>query len=972
VIISYPAPQKFGGGIVTTSGSNVIHTFQTSGTLAPLSSLTAQYLIVAGGGGSSGYYSAGGGAGGLLSGSGLTIDTNSTYLVTVGAGGVGVTYAVVAGQGGNSAFSMVTTTAIGGGVGATSGASAGSALNGGSGGGAIYNAATTNGTGTSGQGNAGGIVTNFAALAVGGGGGGAGAVGGNANAGVAGNGGNGIASSISGTSTYYAGGGGGGCEASATPGSGGLGGGGAGHGSTASGGNGGSGTANTGGGGGGTGYAPSGTNVGGSGGSGIVIISYPGSTQQMAGGTVTISGGNVIHTFTSSGYLTPLKLVNNSLRLRGSTTSAYLNRTPSVSGNTQKWTWSGWFKGTNSSTNINTLFSASTSSSNYARLGFYNKYFWFINYNGGNSINLSTNNISFADPAAWYHVVVSVDTTQATSTNRVLIYINGVQIPSSLFVNNTYPSQNFNTLINSNILHQVGTSADYSSNYLDGYLTELNYIDGQQLTPNSFGTFNSYGVWQPITYGGSYGTNGFYLPFNKIDNSITIGYDQSPNGNHFTSSGISVLATNPTITTITSSQSWTAPAGVTAINYLLVGGGGGGGSDNQWGTGGYGGNGGYVQYYSTTVTPGQSYSLVVGNGGSAAGSGGAGGTGGTTSGFGNSVSGGGGGAGVNTNNRRTGVGGYGASVNAYNSYNGGNGAYYPTTANYYAGGGGGRSIGGTAGIGGLGGGGNFQIAGTPNTGGGGGAGGGEGGYAGGSGVIIISYGTATPVAANTTVGNVQDSMLDVPTLTNANTANYCTYNPLNRSPGLSGYITDGNLNVSNAGVGASWNGGISGTIGVSTGKWYYECYPTGHTTNSAGVVGWAQATIPMTTDQSAYNSQVGGFFIRNDVAGGNQQYLNFSTNTIISASAYANEILGIAVDFTSGKFWVSKNGAWITGDPGAGTTPLFTFTPSGYYLPYVAAIRSDIATNTYPINFGQQPFQYTVPNGFLALNTYNI
>ena len=88
VIISYAAPQQFGGGVVTLVVGNVIHTFNTSGTLTPLSSLSADYLIVAGGGSGAGYVGAGG-AGGLLSGSGLVIDTNSTYLVTVGAGASG-------------------------------------------------------------------------------------------------------------------------------------------------------------------------------------------------------------------------------------------------------------------------------------------------------------------------------------------------------------------------------------------------------------------------------------------------------------------------------------------------------------------------------------------------------------------------------------------------------------------------------------------------------------------------------------------------------------------------------------------------------------------------------------------------------------------------------------------------------------------------------------------------------------------
>jgi hypothetical protein len=71
-------------------------------------------------------------------------------------------------------------------------------------------------------------------------------------------------------------------------------------------------------------------------------------------------------------------------------------------------------------------------------------------------------------------------------------------------------------------LHYISTGYSGAFEYLDENLTEINFIDGQALTPNSFGTFNSYGVWQPITYGGSYGTNGFYLPF-KTNASSYVG-----------------------------------------------------------------------------------------------------------------------------------------------------------------------------------------------------------------------------------------------------------------------------------------------------------------------------------------------------------------------------------------------------------------------------------------------------------------
>jgi hypothetical protein len=558
VIISYPSPQKFGGGVVTSSGGNTIHTFTTSGTLSPLSSLTASYLIVAGGGGGS---IGGGGAGGLLTGSGVTIDTNSTYLVTVGAGGAGATTDGQSSSGANSSFSMVATTAVGGGGAGGYSTTAGlrDGLSGGSGGGGGARSGVGSGTGgaaTSGQGNIGGNgFNNGVGGSPGGGGGGAGAVGGNgANVSIGGNGGIGLASSISGTSTYYAGGGGGG--ATGTQGTGGLGGGGAGVASGTPN----AGTANRGGGGGGNFNIP--PDVGGAGGSGVVIISYAGSTQQMAGGTVTVAGGNVIHTFTSSGYLTPIVLVNKSLRFRSSA-SAYLNRTFKTPTSSQKFTWSGWIKrGKLDSSGLQGIFAPYSSGTVYGYIAWYQDGIRvYDRLSGGTNYLLQTTAV-YRDPAAWYHIVVAVDTTQATASNRVRLYVNGVEVTA--FSSSTYPTQNNSTTTNSAIAHNIGYDPS-NTGYLDGYQTEINFIDGQALTPNSFGTFNGLGVWQPIRYGGSYGTNGFYLPFTNTTSTTTLVADSSPNGNNWTPNNISLTAGStydsmtdvPTLTSATAANTCT-------------------------------------------------------------------------------------------------------------------------------------------------------------------------------------------------------------------------------------------------------------------------------------------------------------------------------------------------------------------------------------------------------------------------------
>jgi hypothetical protein len=258
---------------------------------------TVDYLIVGGGGSGGGSYGGGGGAGGLLTGSAVSVSPGTAYTITVGAGGTGTSNA----RGTNGSDSSITTiaTAIGGGAGAP--VNSNTATSGGSGGGAggASTGVYPGGSGTVGQGSAGGSNGQTSNPYPSGGGGGAAAVGAAGSGSQSGAGGVGLSNSITGSSVFYAGGGGGGGSSSgATRGLGGTGGGGNGG---AVGQNGTAGGANTGGGGGGayeTGY------TGGNGGSGIVIIRYLGTVQRATGGTVTITGGYVIHTFTSSSTYT--------------------------------------------------------------------------------------------------------------------------------------------------------------------------------------------------------------------------------------------------------------------------------------------------------------------------------------------------------------------------------------------------------------------------------------------------------------------------------------------------------------------------------------------------------------------------------------------------------------------------------------------------------------------------------------------
>jgi hypothetical protein len=535
VIISYTsATPKFVGGTLTTSGGNQIHTFTSSGTLSPLTPVTASYLVVAGGGGGAGASNGGGagGAGGLLTSS-TTIYSGATYVVTVGAGGAGGTSGTNGSDSVLLGTGITTVTSIGGGR-ANNNANGSS---GGSGGGASSTNGTvyTGGAGTSGQGFAGGNSVSTSPFATGGGGG-ASAVGANGSGSQSGNGGAGTASSISGTSITYAGGGGGGGTAQgSTRGTGGAGGGGDGG---ASGSSGVSGTPNLGGGGGGG--SNSGGVVGGAGGSGVVIISYAGS-QVFNGGLVTSSGGNTIHTFTSTGALTPLtNNLTNSLRFRASN-SNYLNRTFVTPTDNKKWTYSGWVKrGTLGSASQQHFFNYWTGGTGQAGILFSatTDTIEFFDYTGSYGYQLVTTQV-FRDPSAWYHFVIAVDTTQATAANRIKMYVNGNQITA--FGTSTYPSLNYNTLINSANAHYIGRRGD-ASGYFDGYQTDINFIDGQALEPYYFGNNDANGVWKPILYKGTYGTNGFYLTFGNTTSTTTLGYDSSPNGNNWTTNNISLTA----------------------------------------------------------------------------------------------------------------------------------------------------------------------------------------------------------------------------------------------------------------------------------------------------------------------------------------------------------------------------------------------------------------------------------------------
>ncbi len=434
--------------------------------------------------------------------------------------------------------------------------------------------------------------------------------------------------------------------------------------------------------------------------------------------------------------------LTKSLRFRSSAT-AYLSRTFAANPTTRtQQTFSFWTKrGSLGSTQV--LFGGYDGSSVGAFLFNFTSSDTLQFFYGGSAANNIITTQVFRDPSAWYHIVASIDSTQATASNRVKIYINGVQITS--FGTTNYPPQN--TLMQfalNNGNNKICHNWDNASNPpYDGYMAEINFIDGQALTPSSFGeTSTSTGVWIPKKYTGTYGTNGFYLDFKDTSSVAALGYDAA--------------------------------------------------GSNDW------------------------------------------------------------------------------TVN------------------------------------------NISL----------------------------------------TSGSTYDSMKDVPTLTDTDTANYCTWNPL--AVGTNITTASGNLNAT---ASSNSNAMLQGTFGITSGKWYWEV------TLSSGTSAWAGSIIKSTAGLN-YSSLSSGdaYSYSNDGSKYNGQ-----TSTSYGNTYTTNDVISVAYNADTGKIWYAKNGTWqASGDPAAGTNEAYSGI-SGTYMPS-ALLNS--ATGI--ANFGQRPFAYTPPTGFVALNTFNL
>jgi len=239
--------------------------------------------------------------------------------------------------------------------------------------------------------------------------------------------------------------------------------------------------------------------------------------------------------------------IERSLRFN-SADSAYLNRTPNAGSGRQKFTISFWTKKTkigNNAAFVESYFNGS----NFFLFGVTGADDRVIlyDYQGGTDYGY-VYSPAYRDVSAWYHFMAVVDTTNATANQRFRLYVNGEEVTAKQSDYGDPPQNHLTDFFNTGFTHSIGRRLD-AGTYYDGLMTEFYIIDGQALTPSSFGETDAItGRWKAKAYsGGSYGTNGFYLNFS--DNSsltttsnVGIGKDFSGNGNYWATNGLSVTA----------------------------------------------------------------------------------------------------------------------------------------------------------------------------------------------------------------------------------------------------------------------------------------------------------------------------------------------------------------------------------------------------------------------------------------------
>ena len=553
--------------------------------------------------------------------------------------------------------------------------------------------------------------------------------------------------------------------------------------------------------------------------------------------------------------------------------SAYLSRTPSSAGNRKTWTWSGWVKRSNFF--LHSIFAAYDSSNTRDVLMFKSQKLTLEIGTSGTFRTEKTLAI-LRDTSAWYHIVAAFDSTQSTAADRLKLYVNGVEQS----VTGTPVDQNTQSTINNADVHYIGASSISGSagSFFDGYMAEVNFVDGTQLAASDFGEYDSNNVWQPKEYSGSYGTNGFYLKFADNSSNAALGTDSSGNNN-----------------------TWT-------VNNLSIGG----------------------QAYSSGVTTSIDSSYPA------------------TNAFDGSQS---------THTRTSGTGvvlnvnfNPGIAVTSSVEIQGEQGYITPNCS---------ITVDGTT----------TTAGGDPNT-----------AVAGTAGTTTKTFSGVSGTLTNLKVGKIAsgrtylsrilidgvalvdgnpsntDSLIDTPTNYTAasgnNGGNYCTWNRL--CSNFSSTLSNGNLQSQANSVG----GNTFGTIKMpSSGKYYWECEITDE--GSKAVAGFG-LSVPFYTGNYIV-SVVGIWYVAST---GNISYN--STQVSYGATFGENDIIGIAVDCDNNTIEFFKNGT----SQGVGSPSTYNLNVTDY-VP-AAGDSSGNFNNTIVGNFGQRPFAYTPPTGYVSLCTTNL
>lgn len=636
--------------------------------------------------------------------------------------------------------------------------------------------------------------------------------------------------------------------------------------------------------------------------------------------------------------------VNRSVRLRG---SALGNFTRNLAGaSTTTWTLSYWFKtGMYSSTQtVPCMFDQVETTGLGRQIG--------IRADSG-SLSISKYAPStytcrkvttqvFRDPSAWYHVVVVWNTTVATAEDRVQVYVNGSRVTS--WSTNTIPAQNTAwvwTYFTNSMLGQQNRDGS-AFGFFDGYLAEVNFIDGQALTASSFGVTDSNGIWQPIKYVGTYGTNGFYLNFSSAAAYLPF----SHYGNFSGASRLAIAASTAfDLGSAYCIEAWIYPTSLSgtgticgrwysglANEWVLYRNGStlSGGANSDFST-----SGGTIAIntwqHVAMSWDGTTKRLFI-NGAIVA-----------TSTAANSVAGSSAlGCYVGSNNDLTSP--FTGSISNVRVVKGSavyTATFTPPTSNLTA-------ITGTQLL-------TLQSATVidnssnaftiTNT-----------------SVTITAFTASTSLGADfsgnsntwtsnnisVTAGITYDSMTDSPTVSAAS-SNYPVLNPLSGSTQSVWAISDANLTYA-LGSSTTWASARGNIIIPASGKWYWEVTPANTQNCLMGIC------IDSVSFQTA-PSQSGVIGYNNDGTksiGG--------TTTAYAAAWAANDIIGFAYDATAGDLVVYKNntslGTLVSGATG-----------NNNYFPCWFGGNNNAQGS---VNFGQRPFSYTPPTGFKALNTFNL